>query len=601
MQYAKIIVNTKTSQIFDDFTYKIPSKILPYIKIGSVVEIPFGRNKKIGIVYKLIKKTDYKNTDKLKEILSIVYPFSIFDELDFKIAQIIARYYMISIGKVLFFMLPKISKKIKQSLPIRKKLKNINKNNNYLIFDSKLNRYKHYEKIIKKVFTKKKSIMLIFPDFDANFEYIRSLQKKYNSIVYFPKMTTLQKTKNYIKLKNENNVLVIGTRGVIFNIPNNLDLIIIDEPTDFGYKEEQTIHYNCANVALFIKKIINCKIIFGENFYYQNQYFSDAKILLENKKYLKKIKLINAQNDIYFPIGYNLENTINAIVKNKKNVLLIVKSNDECAGLVCQNCGYIYRCNKCDNVLKIKEDKLYCKNCNKNYINFDKCKICKNTNLKGFGITSKNIYNKLVKIFNKNLIQIIDKEKTKINFKKQIFVVSKNQINYINNIFDYAIITDWQDWTYIKNINFIYELTKYIYKISAIVKNKIYIQTKTYDKLLEDLTNIKNYKYILKNDLINKKNFHYPPFYKIIILLLKNKENKDQKNISKLKSELIKSNLIIEIEILPNKYIKKYFISTIILKYKNDDERKIKNYLIKNYLKLNLNKYIIDVDPIKLI
>ena len=54
MQYVDVAVKTKTARI-DLFTYSIPAKVLPYLAIGSIVEVPFGKRKLLAVVINIKK------------------------------------------------------------------------------------------------------------------------------------------------------------------------------------------------------------------------------------------------------------------------------------------------------------------------------------------------------------------------------------------------------------------------------------------------------------------------------------------------------------------------------------------------------------------
>lgn len=98
MQIAQIVpkVRTQDEGIFD---YSISPSLLPMIKIGLLVEIPFhGRNIE-GIIINIKR---HSKIGRLKEILKIIDPIPVVDDIHIKLAQWMADYYLAPLGKTLF-------------------------------------------------------------------------------------------------------------------------------------------------------------------------------------------------------------------------------------------------------------------------------------------------------------------------------------------------------------------------------------------------------------------------------------------------------------------------------------------------------------------
>lgn len=68
--YADVLIEYNSKSVDKTFTYKIPSSILPDLKVGMKVIVPFNNRHINGFVTNL--KTDYEASYNLKEIISIV-------------------------------------------------------------------------------------------------------------------------------------------------------------------------------------------------------------------------------------------------------------------------------------------------------------------------------------------------------------------------------------------------------------------------------------------------------------------------------------------------------------------------------------------------
>ena len=53
--YAEVVVLTYQAPDIGSFTYEIPKNLEGQIKIGQVVQVPFGKRNPMGIVYEIIR------------------------------------------------------------------------------------------------------------------------------------------------------------------------------------------------------------------------------------------------------------------------------------------------------------------------------------------------------------------------------------------------------------------------------------------------------------------------------------------------------------------------------------------------------------------
>lgn len=107
MQIAKIVPNVKTRSegIFD---YAIPPELLPNIKIGILVEVPFHGQKVEGILINIKRSSSISN---LKKLISIIDSEPVVDENHIKLAKWMSTYYLEPFSKCLFENLVPVAKR----------------------------------------------------------------------------------------------------------------------------------------------------------------------------------------------------------------------------------------------------------------------------------------------------------------------------------------------------------------------------------------------------------------------------------------------------------------------------------------------------------
>lgn len=600
MQYIKAIVNTKTNELKSLFTYSVLPKDLAYIKIGSLIEVPFRNFTKTAIVYELCRSINSDLKTKIKPIKRVLTNYSVISKLKLNLAEEMSKLYLANLSKAVFQMIPKMSIKTLKKSHIEKDTEIFsNKHDNiFTISDYKEKRLHHYEKLISECLKKNKSVNILFSDFTSNQYYIKRLKQKYKNfvIVIDPTDSLTEESSKWFLAQNEIPRLIIGTRHNIFNISNQTGLIIIDEPENYGYKEEQNIHFETKNIAYLIAKISSIKIVFGSNYFESTKHNE----LINNQPlfFKKNISIINASNDKDFPIGYKISEIIQKSIEFGQKTLMLCFDNADASGAICRNCEQILSCNRCNHVYKTDKNnsRLYCKTC-KTKIEMPKtCPNCNGTNFAFFGLTTKKIYQKLHKLFPENKIMLLDE-----NYPEYISCginISDNKIlDYKNLKFDNLVVISWKDWQFFANQeNYYLSIIRKLFSIAEIASN-IYIQTNFEDDLLEKIVSKKTDK-LLKEDMRLKKINQFPPYYQIYNFTFKDKIEKvshDHANNLYQKIILLIDNTAITKPYLKCKKRDKYYYS-LELKIKNNEFKNIQQILLKNYKQLELSKAIIDLD-----
>ena len=67
-----------------EFTYSVPDEQLADVEVGKRVLVPFGKRKVTGYIVKIKKKSDFKRTKPLIEILDLI---PLFDEKTARVFQ----------------------------------------------------------------------------------------------------------------------------------------------------------------------------------------------------------------------------------------------------------------------------------------------------------------------------------------------------------------------------------------------------------------------------------------------------------------------------------------------------------------------------------
>lgn len=666
--FYKIFVNTKL-KIKQPFVYSSKNNL----HIGDVVIVPFGKSELLGIV---VDKIQYKENYpfKVKEIIeNLNSKYIKLSIAELKIIKYLITSYNSMINKSISLYLTKQipdNNEYKNNYDYESKLK-INLNNKQ---DKAINDFFHYSnnninkfilygvtgsgkteiyiKIIDEYLKKDKQILILLPDITLTSQIYARMENHFGkeiiSIIH-SKITKKEKTIQNNLINRGQKKIIIGARSAIFSRFHKLGLIIIDEFHDTSYKQDQDPRYDSIKLAEYISDINNIPLILGSatpriDIYYKYLNTDNHKIIKLNEKFFYKqnsiIKLHlvdlkkekeNGNSSIFSKeLKFEIQNSIE---RNKK-IILYINRRGFSPILLCNNCGYIDKCPRCDIPLNIHKSNnieytylLRCHHCDyaKNIKGLI-CNNCNNRNVKFYGFGTQYIKEEVEKIFSlkSNNIFILDKDYKTNNldysYDEEVYKTLNNK-NIKVIIGTQLIVKGWDlkdvDLIGILSADLDFSFPDYkgyedsYQKLSQLIgrvgrggsSGSVILQTYDLNNKIIELLKNNNYTDLYNYEILNREKFKYPPFCEIIKITVKSKQEniltKRALSIYNLikKEEIEGVQIYLPINSFP--YKKNYFYrKNIVLKIFNNN-KKIKRYLRENFIKEN--NLTIDVEPSNLL
>jgi primosomal protein N' (replication factor Y) len=249
------------------FTYNSNQNSL---RVGDFVEVPFGKNIEIGIVWPG-NSTNLKNI-KIKNISKKINNFNLGKDL-VNFINWFAAYNMMPLGLVLKMTLgnnPSLinkidkdfdSKKIKaKKFVYNKEQKNAIK---FLSYRDKFSvsvlqgitgsgKTLVYFERIKKIIEKKKQALVLLPEIFLTNEFKSRFLDffGFEPAIWHSKITPKNKRIIWKGVINNKIKLVVGARSSLLLPFKNLGLIIVDEEHDSSYKQDEGVIYNARDMAI---------------------------------------------------------------------------------------------------------------------------------------------------------------------------------------------------------------------------------------------------------------------------------------------------------------------------------------------------------------
>ncbi len=632
------------------FTYNSNNILL---KTGDLVEVPFGKNKEIGVIWKN-RNTELKNI-KIKNIGKKIKDYSI-DQNLINFVEWFSTYNMVPLGLALKMTIgnkDNFSKKIDPNFNKTKKQKKNYKLNNeqkkafeYLdLINDKFDvsvlqgttgsgKTLVYFERIKKIINKNKQALVLLPEIFLTNEFKSRFEDffGYEPAIWHSKITPKNKRIIWKGIIENKIKLVVGARSSLLLPFKKLGVIVVDEEHDTSYKQDEGIIYNARDMAIsrasFEKIPIHLVTSIPSIETYnniQNKKFRHIKISKRFNNYpLPKTKIVNMNiNKIKNRfISNETINYVNKFLDKKEQVLFFINRRGYAPYLICKKCGYKQICSNCSMYLTFHKtkNKAVCHHCSLEKKVKNKCKEDGNCDFIMYGPGVEKIFEEVKKIFPNNKAEIFSsdymrkKKQTDEIFKK----INNNEVDIligtqmISKGFNFpklncvvVIDADFSGRGYDlrateKNIQLYHQLSGRAGRFSS--ESLIIYQTLTpEDSTLNELIKDKSEE-LLKTELITRKKNHLPPFVRLIaIIISSNKHDLSIKGAKEIKVQLKK---ISNIEVLgpvdsPLLKINKKFRSRLLLRFSSGVlvQKKITNLL--NSLKISSKiKLTVDVDPV---
>jgi primosomal protein N' (replication factor Y) len=399
--------------------------------------------------------------------------------------------------------------------------------------------------------------------------------------------------------------IIIGTKSSIFAPFLNLEnIFIIDEEHQDHKQYNMNPRYHISIIAEFVFNLYkNCTLIYTSScpsieLYHKNLPILDISCFSNNID----TKIIKIDDNLeFFAKNYSvlssfLINKIEDLVKNKISKIIIINNSKGFSNTAfCKKCGCIKKCEKCNIPYKYnkKENKLFCPVCGDSIIFNHICDKCGSFDFKFSGLGNEKIKNEILQLHKDLMLKLIEKNE-KIDIKKvlNINIISSSEIdNTTKKLNDYDVIigTEFFVKNYlnrISNIDSIFlfsvdnylkipdfrgnqELFKYItfFKNFSIENNvnNLFIKTNYSENEIIDFAVNSEYDAFYKYEIEIRKDFNYPPFFRFIKFILKQKSLASLEDTYKKILEIInksKLKIIGEIDIKnKNNYQKNIIIS----------------------------------------
>ncbi len=435
-----------------------------------------------------------------------------------------------------------------------------------------------YIDLIKETIAEGKQVLYLLPEIALTTQIVDRLRSVFEGDigVYHSKMSNNQRVELW-NAAMQGKSLFLGARSSLFLPYTNLGLIIIDEEHDPSFKQSDPApRYHGRDTAIYLAKLHEAKTLLGtatpslETYLNaKNEKYGLVKLLERHgQAVLPEIKIVDLKEQykkglMQSFLSKDLKDAIdNALVKGEQ-ILIFQNRRGYSPTLQCHVCDYHAECPNCDLSLTVHNyfNELRCHYCGFRSKLPSECPGCGFHELKKLGFGTEKIEDELRAIFPDAVTKRMDYDTAKTKNAYQS-ILSRFKSHKIDILVGTQMVTKGLDFDNISVVGVLvadkilffpdFKANERAFQLFTQVagragrkdkKGKVIIQT--YNPQHPVIIETQKYAYaaFYRREMKERKNFLYPPFYRLINITIKHKDPKVAAHAAQIMSKELQSKL----------------------------------------------------------
>lgn len=419
-----------------------------------------------------------------------------------------------------------------------------------------------YVKLIERVIASGKQVLYMLPEIALTTQLITRLQKYFGEkiAVYHSKFSVNERVEVWQNVLQEKPKaqIVIGARSSLFLPFKNLGLIIVDEEHEPSFKQYNPApRYNGRDGAIVLAQLHEAKVLLGsatpalESYY--NATTKKFGLVTLKKRFgnvlmpeveLVDIKEATRKKRMTGHFSERLLEEMNEALENGEQIILFQNRRGFSPIVECTTCGVAPQCPNCDVSLTFHKYKnqLRCHYCGYHMAMMHSCIACGSETLDTKGFGTEQIETELKSLFPNHAIARMDQDTTKGKhaYAKLIEALENEEIDILIGTQMLAKGLDFRNVSLVgvmnadNLLNFpdfraherSFQLLQQVAGRAGRTKKrgKVLIQTyNPYHQILKQVS-VNDYASMYKEQLEERYQFKYPPYYRIIKITFKDRD-----------------------------------------------------------------------------
>lgn len=418
-----------------------------------------------------------------------------------------------------------------------------------------------YIHLIEEQLSLGKQVLYLVPEIALTTQLTNRLQTVFGHKlgVYHSKFSDAERVEIYQDLLQQKSYeIILGVRSSIFLPFSRLGLIIVDEEHETSYKQQDPApRYNARNMAIILGKIHHCKTLLGsatpsvETYYnattgkyglveMTNRYKNLQMPIIttvDMKEAARKKEMTEDFSDI-------LVSKIQAALERKEQVIIFQNRRGYAPFIQCKECGHVPHCANCDVSLTLhkKQGLMICHYCGYTQPIPQTCPNCHSSLINDIGLGTEKIEEEVMKLFPTAIVARMDLDTTRSKnaYKRIIDDFSDHKIDILIGTQMVSKGLSFDDVSLVAVLNAdnllnaadfraherAFQLLEQVSGRAGRMhkQGEVILQTRNPDNPIIRFVERHDYISMYETQLNERLLFHYPPFYRVILLSVKHRD-----------------------------------------------------------------------------
>lgn len=421
-----------------------------------------------------------------------------------------------------------------------------------------------YIHLIKEQLEKGKQVLYLLPEIALTAQIINRLKSVFGNRVgiYHSKFSDSERVEVYQNILNPSQDLkydiILGVRSSLFLPFSNLGLIIVDEEHENTYKQyDPAPRYNARDCSMVLAQMHQAKVLLGTATPSVESYFNTQTNkygLVELTERYQNIKLpeihlvdvlrAKKRKEMRSHFTPQLIDSIQESLAMNEQVILFQNRRGFAPYLECDMCGWIPYCSNCDVSLTYHkhQNELVCHYCGHTVRAPKTCKACGHTAVLTRGFGTEKIEDEIKIFFPEAKIARMDLDSTR---SKNAYhtIISNFEEGKVDILIGTQMVSKGLDFDNVSLVGILnadsmlnypdFRAFERSYHLMAQVsgragrknkQGKVIIQTSNPAHPILQFVLDNKFEEMYKSQLFERKNFKYPPFYRMIHIGIRHKK-----------------------------------------------------------------------------
>ena len=416
-----------------------------------------------------------------------------------------------------------------------------------------------YIHLIEETLRQGKQVLYLLPEIALTTQITERLQRVFGARlgIYHSKFPDAERVEIWQKQLSDGGYdIILGVRSSVFLPFRNLGLIIVDEEHENTYKQQDPApRYHARNAAIVLAALYGAKTLLGtatpsiETWY---NAMSGKYGLVELKERYKEIQLpeiipvdikeLQRKKRMNGPFSPLLLQYIREALEQKEQVILFQNRRGFAPMIECHTCGWVPKCKNCDVSLTYHKglNQLTCHYCGYT-TNCLASAACEGADLRNRGFGTEKIEGDIKLLFPEATVARMDLDTTRTRAAYERIIADFEQ-GKTDILIGTQMVSKGLDFDHVSVVGILnadtmlnypdFRAYERAFQLMAQVagragrrnkRGRVVLQTKSIDHLIIPQVIANDYEGMVGGQLAERQMFHYPPYYRLVYVYLKNR------------------------------------------------------------------------------